>query len=228
MRAVLIIALVCALPTSPASGRERGWREAATPDDRRRLRGWRNAWMAALPAARAGGGASTIAADPALFDPDRALRDPVPPPGLYGCRTIKLGSQGGRGPAFVVYDRFRCRVWENGRFSKLDGSQRPVGAIHPDTTGRAVFLGTLMLGEERKPIKYGRDRERDMVGVVERIGPARWRMVFPYPRFESLVDVIELVPDSVGAAGSVGATGGGTTASLGATGAAGRGGSAAR
>jgi hypothetical protein len=223
VRAALILAAALALPIAPADGQERarGWRELATPDDRRRLRGWRSAWMAALPAARVGGGGVAIAADPALFDPDRALRDPTPPPGLYGCRTIKLGTQGG-GPTFVAYDRFRCRVWENGRFSKLDGSQRPVGSIYPGTTGRAVFLGVLMLGEERKPIRYGRDRERDMVGVVERIGPARWRMVFPYPRFESLVDVIELVPDKVGA------TGGGTTASLGATGGAGSGGSAAR
>ena len=224
MRAALILALaLAALPVASGNGQERarGWRELATPDDRRRLRGWRSAWMAALPAARAGGGGVAIAADPALFDPDRALRDPTPPPGLYGCRTIKLGTQGG-GPTFVAYGRFRCRVWENGRFSKLDGSQRPVGSIYPDTTGRAVFLGVLMLGDERKPIRYGRDRERDMVGVVERIGPARWRMVFPYPRFESLVDVIELVPDKVGT------TGGGTTASLGATGGAGSGGSAAR
>ena len=224
MRVALILAAVLATPVVPAGGdeRARGWRELATPDDRRRLRGWRSAWMAALPTARAGGGGAAIAADPALFDPDRALRDATPPPGLYRCRTITLGSQGAVGPAFVASDRFRCRVWENGRFSKLDGSQRPVGSIHPDTTARAVFLGTLMLGEERKPIRYGRDRERDMVGAVERIGPARWRMVLPYPRFESVLDLIELVPESVGT------TGGGTTASVGATGGAGSGGSAAR
>ena len=57
MRAALILAAVLVLPVASANGQERarGWRELATPDDRRRLRGWRSAWMAALPAARAGG-----------------------------------------------------------------------------------------------------------------------------------------------------------------------------
>ena len=38
------------------------------------------------------------------------------------------------------------------------------------------------------------DATRDVAGVVERIGPQRWRLVLPYPRFESLIDVVELVP----------------------------------
>lgn len=224
MRAALVLAVWCALPSPAVAERDaRGWREVATPDDRRRLRGWRSAWMAALPAARAGGGGAAIAADPDLFDPDRALRGAMPPVGPYRCRTLKLGSQGAGGPGFVAYDWFRCRVGEDGSFVKIDGSQRPVGELYPDTTGRAVFLGTLSLGDERRVLRYGRDRQRDMVGAVERIGEARWRVVLPYPRFESLLDLIELVP-----AESVGTTGGGTTASLGATGGAGSGGSAAR
>ncbi len=36
--------------------------------------------------------------------------------------------------------------------------------------------------------------DRDMAGVLERIGERRWRLVLPYPRFESLLDVVELVP----------------------------------
>ncbi len=225
VRAALILAAACAPAPAPGAARERerGWREVATPDDRRRLRGWRTAWLAALAAARAGGGAAAIAADPALFDPDRALRDATPPPGPYRCRTFRLGSQGTGAPRFVAGGRAGCRVWPDGRFSRLEGPQRPVGAIHPDTTARAVFLGTAMLGEERKPIRYGRDRERDMAGIVERIGAARWRIVLPYPRFGPVLELIELVPE-----GSVGATGGGTTASGGATGGAGSGGSAAR
>lgn len=218
--AAIAIALVPA--TLPAREDPRGWRAVATSDDRRRLRGWRDAWMAALPAARAGGGAATITADPALFDPDRALRDAMPPAGSYRCRTFKLGAQGAGGLAFVAYDPFRCRVGEDRRFTKIDGSQRPVGQLYPDTTGRAVFLGTLAIGEERKAMRYGRDRQRDMVGAVERIGAARWRLVLPYPRFESLLDVIELVPERVGT------TGGGTTASRGATAGAGRGGNPAK
>ena len=28
----------------------------------------------------------------------------------------------------------------------------------------------------------------------ERVGERRWRLVFPYPHFESMVDVLELIP----------------------------------
>ncbi len=57
-----------------------------------------------------------------------------------------------------------------------------------------VFLGVLELGDETRPHVYGRDELRDMAGTFERIGEARWRLVLPYPHFESLVDVIEIVP----------------------------------
>jgi hypothetical protein len=33
-----------------------------------------------------------------------------------------------------------------------------------------------------------------MAGVVERIGNQRWRLVLPYPHFESTIDIVELVP----------------------------------
>jgi hypothetical protein len=34
-------------------------------------------------------------------------------------------------------------------------------------------------------MQYGRDEDRDVAGFVERIGPNRWRLVMPYPHFES-------------------------------------------
>ena len=43
-------------------------------------------------------------------------------------------------------------------------------------------------------MQYGRDAERDLAGWVERVGPAQWRIILPAPRFESLTDVVELVP----------------------------------
>jgi hypothetical protein len=33
-----------------------------------------------------------------------------------------------------------------------------------------------------------------LAGYIERIGDKRWRLVLPYPRFESLLDVVEIVP----------------------------------
>ena len=58
----------------------------------------------------------------------------------------------------------------------------------------AEFLGTLVLGDETRALQYGQDETRDVAGYVERIGPARWRLVMPKPHFESTIDVMELVP----------------------------------
>ena len=37
-------------------------------------------------------------------------------------------------------------------------------------------------------------RDRDLIAVLERIGPQRWRLVLPWPQYESNLDLIELVP----------------------------------
>lgn len=174
-----------------------GWRALAGEHDRERLRGWRGAWEDALSEAREAGHGGEIAAAGALLDPDAALAGPALPPGDYRCRTIKLGSQGNRTLAYVAYPFFRCQVRDEGgqpSFVKVTGSQRPIGLLYPENTRRMIFLGTLQLGDERLTLQYGRDRERDMIGIVERIGDARWRLVFPRPHFESTLDVLELVP----------------------------------
>jgi hypothetical protein len=33
-----------------------------------------------------------------------------------------------------------------------------------------------------------------MIGIIVRVGDNRWRLVFPRPHYESLLDVIELTP----------------------------------
>jgi hypothetical protein len=173
------------------------WRAAATEADRRRLRDWRQAWTEALEQARAGGHAGDIAGEGALLEPDAALTEPAPPAGDYDCRTIKLGTPPGGLLTYVSYPAFRCRIGREGErttFTKLSGSQRPIGRLYRDADRRLVFLGTLQLGDEDRSHQYGIDEERDMVGVVERIGERRWRLVLPYPHFESLLDVIELTP----------------------------------
>lgn len=174
-----------------------GWQSLATDADRARLRGWRAAWVPAL--ARAGASArGRVAAEGALLQPDRALPGAVPPPGQYRCRIIKLGAQSAGLPEYTAYPAFRCRIaaGEGGTlsFAKLDGSQRPIGTFYPHDGDRMIFLGTMLLGDERRAITYGRDADRDMAGAVERIGPKRWRLLLPSPRWESLFDVMELVP----------------------------------
>lgn len=172
------------------------WRARATPADRQRLRDWRKAWTAALPQAQAADGGA-MAKEGALFAPDLALSAPMPPAGAYRCRVFKLGAKGTGMAGFTAYPAFDCRVAAEGGglyFEKLTGSQRPTGHVYADAGQRAVFLGTMVLGDERGARRYGADMQRDMAGWVERIGPKRWRVVFPYPRFESVLDVVELVP----------------------------------
>lgn len=174
------------------------WRSMATENDRTRLRQWRTAWVEALAEARANGFGDEVSAQGALLDPDAALPDASLPAGTYRCRTVKVGARGGGALAFVNYPFFRCQVEaaEGGlRFTKLSGSQRPIGRLYPDGSRRHVFLGTLQLGDEQRAFKYGYDSDRDMAGLLERIGARHWRLVLPYPRFESTLDVIELQPE---------------------------------
>ena len=57
-----------------------------------------------------------------------------------------------------------------------------------------LLVGSLALGSEDQPLAYGDDPERNMAGVLERIGPFRWRLVIPWPQSTSKLDVFELTP----------------------------------
>ena len=173
------------------------WRSIATDADRDRVRTWRDAWMQGLAKVTAPADRARVAAEGALLQPDAAMSAPAPPPGDYRCRVTKLGAKAAGGMDYVAYPAFKCRIALEGdvlSFAKLDGSQRPVGLLLPDDGGRLVFLGTMIFGDETRALDYGRDPERDVVGLLERVGPRRWRLVMPFPRWESTVDVMELVP----------------------------------
>ncbi|HSI16677.1 MAG TPA: DUF4893 domain-containing protein [Sphingomonas sp.] len=174
------------------------WHRVATEADRERLRLWHASWDAAIAKARAAGKGPQIDALAALFDPDRAMPDgALPPPGHYHCRVYKVGANGPAMQDFTAYPTADCVIEAEGEVSSLyqvAGKQRPVGLLFDDNAARVVFLGTLVLGDETKPMVYGQDTQRDLAGFVERIGPKRWRVAFPSPRFESLLDVVELTP----------------------------------
>ena len=175
------------------------WQSIITKDDRSRLRGWRTAWTRGLQQARATGHSAEIAAEGVLLAPDAALEWKDPIPGIYRCRTIKIGAKSEGLLDYVAYPPFDCRIRGEDSFvsfTKLTGSQRPIGLIMPYANNKMIFLGTLQLGDETRPLEYGRDRERDVAAIIERIGEHRWRLVFPYPHFESTVDVMDLVPKS--------------------------------
>jgi hypothetical protein len=174
------------------------WREMASDDDRERLREWRTAFVKGVAAARGAGHSADIDREGALLDPDSALADPAIPNGRYRCRVTKLGAQGDGLLDYVAYPAFACVIGRDGSLQRLDkvgGSQRYVGILYPGDAIRQIFLGTLVLGDERRAMQYGQDEARNVAGHLERIGPQRWRLVMPSPHYESLVDVMELVPE---------------------------------
>lgn len=198
----LVLGGCIAVPTTVAAADDKSaaipgsWRAVATEQDRVRLRGWYGAWKDALSDARARGFAAQIASEGVLLEPDAALLRPELPMGNLRCRTVKLGSRSGR-PGFVAYDWLPCQIGNDGGTVSMittRGAQRMNGQVFPDNLRRQIFLGTLLLGEESMALDYGSDRLRDMAGIIERIGDRRWRMVLPSPAFESLLDVIEIVP----------------------------------
>jgi hypothetical protein len=177
----------------------RDWRQVATSDDRDRMRGWRRAFVSALKSARAAGHGQEIASEGELLNPDAALGGGPIPNGDYRCRVIKVGAKSTGMLEYVAYPAFACRIRAQAglqELTKLTGSQRYVGLIFPGDVMRQVFLGTIVLGDEQSALQYGRDRERDVAGFVERIGPNRWRMFMPRPHFESQTDVLELIPSA--------------------------------
>jgi len=174
------------------------YRDVISEDDHIRLRDWRQAFVAGLDAARESGHSAEIAREGALLDPEAALASPAIPNGMYRCRVIKLGAKDTGNLDYVSYPGFTCRVRPEEslqRLGKLSGSQRYVGVIFPGDAVRNVFLGTLAFSDEARALQYGQDLDRDVAGYVERIGPNRWRLVMPQPHFESMVDVMELVPE---------------------------------
>ena len=180
-------------PIAPSSD----WRAVVTASDRQRLRDWRTAFTKALEQARKAGHSSEIVNEGALLEPDAGLGPAPIPNGRYKCRVIKVGAQSQGLLDYIAYPAFECRIAQKGQlqsFYKLTGSQRQVGLIFPDSALRQAFLGTLVLGDETRAMQYGRDPDRDLAGWVERIGERRWRLILPYPRFESTLDVLELVP----------------------------------
>lgn len=174
-----------------------GWTGIVEAPDRERLRRLDSAWASALAELRAAGLTGRIDAEGELLEAGAALPRPAPPPGTYRCRLLRLGRPGPGHQVLAVHPSYFCHVGDAGEllaFTKQTGSERPGGYLYPDGTAtRLVFLGALARG--REPVRgYGEESGRDMIGIVERIGPFRWRLVMPWPRSGAKLEVMELVP----------------------------------
>jgi len=181
-------------PAAAARSVPAGWRNVLRPDDAARLERVPEAWTEALAAARGAGFSRRIAAAGALLAPAAALGWAAPPPGPYRCRVTRLGAPR---RAYAASAPYFCHVVDEGALlslTKQTGAERPGGYLWDDGGRRMVFTGSTALGGERAPPAYGERAERDVVGILERIGPFRYRLVMPRPRGVVTLDVLELVP----------------------------------
>ena len=173
------------------------WKGVATPTDEDRINRLGLAWQQALAEAMPKH-AKDIASEGELLKPRAALSRPQPTPGSYNCRMLSVGA-GKKAGSFTRFKPFFCYVLadENGVLTivKQTGSQRPAGRLWDDEEpNRMIFLGSLALGDEKEPIAYGEDANRNMAGVFERIAPFRWRLVIPWPQSGDVLEVFELTP----------------------------------
>ena len=186
-------------PPADAPAETGGWREIASTADASALGRLDEAWRLARAEAEEAGFAEQVEALGPLVDPNAGQTGRLQPaPGAYRCRTIKLGSKGEGGLGYVAYPFFRCTVelTPGGDLvlTKATGSQRSRGLLYPDTDRRLVFLGAHAWGSDETGYPaYGLRPERDQIGVFERIGPERWRLVIPWPRQEAKLEILELV-----------------------------------
>ncbi|MBV9526766.1 MAG: DUF4893 domain-containing protein [Sphingomonas sp.] len=193
---VVVVPEVIAPPPTKSSV----WRGIVTDADQDRLGRLGLAWQSALADARKEF-ATDIDNEGDLLRPRAALPRPEPTPGSYNCRLIKLGKATPASKAYESFKPFFCYVEIEGdllTIVKQTGSQRPAGRLwEDDDSNRLIFLGSLALGDEQQPLGYGDDPKRDMAGVLERVGPFRWRLVIPWPQSTSKLDVFELTPVAI-------------------------------
>ena len=155
------------------------WRAIASPADADRIARLDAAWEAVRPGAQP------------VLGRAAAVSWPAPSPGSYRCRVWRLGE--GRAPR-----RFPAQYCHVGvedallSFAKQTGDERWAGYFYLDGERRMIFLGANAVGGTAPG--YGADTTRDVAGVVERVGPLRYRILIPWPRGGGALDILELVP----------------------------------
>jgi hypothetical protein len=176
---------------------EPGWRDMLQPQDQERLVALPATWTSALETARRGGFARRITAEGSLLDPTTALPRAAPAPGSYRCRLIRIRPATRRVRALTVNGPYFCDVGAGAGLLSLTqqtGPERPGGHLWEEGDGRMVFIGAAARGREQGPPAYGDDPARNVVGIFERVGQFRYRLVVPGPAGGGTLDIIELIP----------------------------------
>lgn len=187
---------VALAPEVPAVELETGWRTILTSEDAQRLSQLPQTWKSALASSRRY--QKQILSEGDLLVANAARSHPAPSPGSYRCRLVKLGAPVGAEPPFRLFSEFFCYirgdVGSTLFFAKQTGTERPGGWLHPDGDRQLVLTGAKQRPGSDTQLTYGSEPERDLVGVVERIGPFRWRLVLPWRGTSVGLDVYELTP----------------------------------
>lgn len=171
------------------------WRAVASGADIARIDQVAGRWQRALAGVRKWRWPA-VAAEGALLAPDAGLTRPLPSPGRYRCRYLRLGQEEG---GLRTFKPWFCFIADDGALTtltKATGDERPSGRLWPDTDHRLIFLGAVSHGDDRSPLAYGDDRETNAAGIFERTGDFQWRLAL-FGREDAALDVIELVPDVV-------------------------------
>ena len=171
-------------------------RSVARPADADRIARLGGAWEAGLAEARRGGFTARIADLGPTLTPASAQPRAAPPPGPYRCRVIRLGAGAGRRP-LTVYPSHFCHVGAEGHllsFTKQAGGERFGGYLFAESDARLIFLGTMMAARDERAPAYGEEEARELAGIVERVGPMRYRLLLPWPRSGATLDIVEFVP----------------------------------
>lgn len=175
------------------------WQQVIRERDRKRLAGLWSAWTRSLKQVALAGKGPHVAALGGMAAADAADNGPLPTPGDYHCRTVKLGSRHDMPPVSLhpaMSDPVAgsCSIIQRDGllwFEQGAGAQRVGGRLFPDGD-RMVFLGSLALAGEMGVRPYGADAERDQVGVLRSIGDGRWRLELPWPMWQANLAIIEI------------------------------------
>ncbi len=162
-----------------------------TASDKARLETYETTKSQALDEARKGGDTADIAKLNAIFaQSSLGFSEDFDMTGNWQCRTTKLGKT----TPLVIYSWFKCRVTDDGpdwMLEKTSGSQRTKGRFFTESANRLTYLGSGYIAGE-KPKKYGSGADTDEVGYAYRTSKNSFRIEFPSPARESLLDVLEL------------------------------------
>lgn len=176
---------------------EPAWRSILNEQDMDRLQRVDEAWKEALDIAEGAGFGRRVRNEGDLLDPEAGQPRAALPPGSYRCRLIRIGAAPRGRRAYVSTTDYFCHVGaaeDYLSFTKQTGTDKPGGYLYDDTDRRSIFIGARAMNREETPPAYGDRPDRDVAGIVERIGPFRYRLVVPFPPNGAKLDVYELVP----------------------------------